>query len=268
LISKNLALFSIIFVLILSACSTSPKTVAPTSPVIEATEKVEPVIVQSTMTIAPTEIPDLPTETSIPEPTPTILPEGVLFRDDFENALQPGWTWENQNDQRWSITKDGKLQIIGESDNLLHDGWQSNLLWATLPAGDFNVDVHLIADPKVNFQQAAIFLFEDADNYVTINRGFCAPCGGSGIYMDYKISKDWGNYHKIIKETDVYLRLQSKEHVISGYYAIEPGKWIRLGRFGKYFEFKKVGLGVSNVGNESFDLIGQYDWFEINQAKK
>lgn len=272
-IIKRIFVFCIFFILLISACSTSPQTVAPTTPAVSATDKVEPAIAQPALTIAPTESPILPTATSVSKatsevkPISTAFPEGVFFRDDFVRELQPGWTWENENKDRWSITDDGKLQIIGEGDYLLKNGHQNNLLWHGLPEGDFRIDTHIFADPKENFQQAAIFLFENPENYVTINRGFCGPCGGSGIYMDYKISGDWGNYHVSTTKTDLYLRLESKNKTISGYYAIEPEKWIRLGRVGNFFKFSKAGLGISNAGSKNFDLVARYDWFEISKAK-
>ena len=33
-----------------------------------------------------------------------------------------------------------------------------------------------IAAPDSNFQQAAIFLYEDTHSYMAINRGYCEPC--------------------------------------------------------------------------------------------
>ncbi len=183
---------------------------------------------ESTETPVPTETP-APTET--PKPTNTPLPEGVLFRDDFEGELQPDWEWENENSDKWTVTDDGWLQIIGEHDDLLYTNQQNNLLWHPLPTGDFVITVHLKTKPFDNFQQTAIFIYEDADNYVTINRGYCDLCqtGGGGFYMDYKIAGQIGNYNVATDAEDGYLRLESKDDVISGYYATSPEQWERLG---------------------------------------
>jgi len=219
--------------------------------------------VPPTNTSLPTNTP-LPTET--PKPTMTPLPVGVLFRDDFEGELQSGWEWENENPAKWTFTDDGWLQIIGEYNSLLGENQQNNLLWYSLPAGDFVVTVHLKTKPFENFQQAAIFIYEDPENYVTINRGYCDPCstGGNGFYMDYKIGGEWGGYKAKTDSEDVYLRLESKGNTISGYYATVPDQWERLGRFGNFFQFRKVGIGVSNV-RASNDVVGLFDYFEISQ---
>jgi purine nucleosidase/pyrimidine-specific ribonucleoside hydrolase len=213
-----------------------------------------------------------PAATDTPEVVmaPSITPERLLFRDDFNVVLQPGWTWENENSQRWTITADGWLQILGEDNALLYGQLQSNLVWRAIPSGDFAITVHLIAEPITNFQQATIYLYENLENYIAINRGFCGFCltGGSGIYMEYKIDGQFGSYKMDFQEADVYLKLVSEEHTISGYYAKAPDQWERLGRFGNYFTFKKVGLGVTNSdmeGDDAADLTGLFDYFEITR---
>jgi beta-xylosidase len=248
---------------ILSACQSAVAGIPTAAGMPTATTLPSATPVPPTNTPISTETP-LPTET--PKPTTTPLPAGVLFRDDFEGGLQPGWEWENENPDKWTITDDGWLQIIGEQDTLLGGAnRQSNLLWYPLPDGDFFITVHLKTKPFANFHQAAIFIYEDSMNYVTINRGYCdlCPTGGNGFYMDYKISGQWGSYRVATQAEDVYLRLESKGNIISGYYATEPEQWKRLGRFGNYFQFKKVGIGVSNVGAAE-DVVGRFDYFEIS----
>ncbi len=212
---------------------------------------------------APTEIPE-PTEAPLP-PTYTPLPEGVLFRDDFDGELQPGWEWDNEDTNKWEITDDGWLKIVGGADSLLGDGTQKNLLWRDLPSGDFEISVHLRANPSENFHQATIYIYENPDNYIAINRGYCDICetGGGGFYMEYKIDQAWGAYQMATDAEDIYLRMESNDKILSGYYATEEGQWERLGRFGDYFEFSKVGIGVTNIHAESI-VTGYFDYFEIS----
>lgn len=232
----------------------------------------EPVITSTAIPIIPTNTEVPPTSTSVPTATiePTATPEGQIFRDDFDGQLQPGWRWENENPQKWSITNDGFLQIVGEDPTLLNGEKQSNLLWRDLPEGNYAIIVHLKAKLFANFQQAAIFLYEDPENYITINHGYCDFCktGGEGIYMDYKVGGQLGTYAASFSGEEVYLKLESKDNVISGYYATSPDEWVRLGRFANIFQFKNVGIGVSNCGSESSSnsiVTGQYDYFAIMQ---
>ena len=269
----------IIVIMFLAAGCQPAATPAPS----EAPVETSPVTFQNTNTIEPPATqPPLPTatleptETAVPTRTltativPTSTPEYLIFRDDFEGSLQPEWTWENEKPDCWSFTSDGWLEIKGEDTGLLYGQQQSNLLWTDLPDSAYAITVHLKAAPIANFAQATIYLYENLDNYVAINRGFCGPCstGGNGIYMEYKIGDQAGAYMVPFSETDLYLMLEDKDNVISGFYATSPEQWERLGRFGNYFKFKRVGLGVTNEdqkGAHAEDLVGSFDYFEIRK---
>ena len=212
---KILLITGIIVIMFLAAGCQPAATPAPSEAPVEAT----PVTVQNTNTIEPsaTQPPPPtatlePTETAVPTQTltatsvPTSTPEYLIFRDDFEGSIRPEWTWENEKPDRWSITADGWLQIAGEDTGLLYGQQQSNLLWTDLPDSAYAITVHLKAAPIANFAQATIYLYENLDNYVAINRGFCGPCptGGNGIYMEYKIGDQAGAYMVPFTETDLY----------------------------------------------------------------
>ena len=51
---------------------------------------------------------------------------------------------------------------------------------------DFAVTAHLVGDPQENFPQANNAVYEDYDNYIVLNIGFCSMCveGGDGFYME------------------------------------------------------------------------------------
>lgn len=42
--------------------------------------------------------------------------------------------------------------------------------------------------------------------------------------MEYKINNQSGTYQKAIDADDVYLRLESKENLLSGFYATDAGE--------------------------------------------
>ncbi len=203
-------------------------------------------------------------------PVPTFTPENLIFRDDFSTALQPGWSWENEVADRRMFTQDGWLRILAGDNALLYGEKQFNLLWRDLPSGDFVITTHINTAPYADFHQTTMYLYEDKNNFVAINRGFCGPCvpGGNGVYMEYKIGGGSGAYKQALKETDVYLRLESKKNVITEYYAVGPDQWQRLGRFGNYFVFKRVGLGATNADGKASinaNLIALFDYFEISR---
>ena len=63
------------------------------------------------------------------------------------------------------------------------------------------------------------------------------------------------------------MQLEFKDDVITANYSFEPGAWERLGRFGNFFKFNRVGLGASNIDMEgrNEDLVAMYDYFEITK---
>ncbi|MBC8507877.1 MAG: hypothetical protein ISR58_14885 [Anaerolineales bacterium] len=207
-----------------------------------------------------------------PEPTP--LPEGVLFRDDFDGYFQPGWSWINENPEKWDIVKfedETWFQIIADKPGGL--AVQSNTLMRPLPDGDFVITAHVVANPRQNFHQANIFIFEDETNFIRLNLGFCDLCGlptGHGYFMETIIDNNpFGDVYAVprgAEDTDVYLRLVNENDMIIGYYATELGEWNRIGRFGNFFDFKSVGLGATNSVPEEWDvedIEALFDYFEI-----
>ncbi|GAB4483115.1 MAG: hypothetical protein Kow00124_32380 [Anaerolineae bacterium] len=206
-----------------------------------------------------------------PEPTP--LPAGTLFRDEFNGPLLDGWTWINEESDRWSFTGDGMLEIVGGNPAFYSEGGYGliNFLTRELPEGDFAITTHVIADPNENFHQATIYIFEDASNYIALNTGFCGPCsvGGPGFFMETFIDNNpFGNAFMLPRDagaTDVYLRLVNQGGSVTGYYALEPGNWVEVGSFGNFFDFKLVGLGATNSGNPADDIVARFDYFEITE---
>jgi hypothetical protein len=231
---------------------------------------------------SPATMPPHPTNTSLPTPTLTIKPavliipttqsENLIFRDDFSGSLQPGWYWENEDPEKWSFTDDGWLQITAEDPNLLKEGKQTNILWRNLPEGDFAIIVHLKAAPTADSQQAAIFVYQDADHYLALYRCFCSTDGAplQSIVAEHKLTEyDHGSGLAAYSDDDVYLKLEIKNNVINNYFAKPPGKWAGMMDWGNsksHVRFTKVGIGVSNGGSEAREnaiLVGQFDYFEI-----
>lgn len=62
--------------------------------------------------------------------------------------------------------------------------------------------------------------------YIAFNQGICDICetGVGGFFMEYKINNQSGTYQKAIDADDVYLRLESKENLLSGFYATDAGE--------------------------------------------
>jgi hypothetical protein len=264
---KHATLLLVIALMIAGCASAGAPTAAP-----EIQEPAEPAPTEVPPTIAPTEAPtDIPTE--VP-PMATPLPEGVLFRDDFNGSLQSGWTWRHEDPSRWSFIENGWLEIVADNVSLfMEDGDMVNFLTRDLPAGEFEIIAHVQADPDESFEQATIFIFEDEDNYIALNIGYCGVCSvaGPGFFMETIIENNpFGDAYQLPREastTEVTLRLVNNGESIIGYYALPGGEWQRVGAFGHFFDFNSVGLGAtnSNLNGVEEDLVARFDYFEIRQ---
>ena len=254
--------------LVFSGCGSSPEEQAVTDTPLPPLETPAPT---STPLPAPTSTP-----TSVP-PTPTVaatatntpLPEGVIFRDDFNGSLQPGWRWELEEPSRWTFVEMGGeqwLQLTGSSG-------RSNVLMRELPVGNFALSAHVVADSRMNFHQANIFVFDDVENYVAVNTGYCGICpvGGPSYFME-TVTTGGGapsHHYEAPREsnvTEVYLKIEVVDNVISGYYATSPDDWIRIGRFGNFFELNSIGLSATNSSppeGTPEDIVAQFDYFEV-----
>jgi hypothetical protein len=257
-------IIAVLLLVLLTACGGAPAvTEAPIVP---------------TDTSIPTEEPTIqPTETYTPEPTatattaPTATPEGQIFHDDFSGGLMEGWTWQEEKPDRWTFTSDGWLEIRGEDPGLLSSGHQSNLLCRPAPEGDYQITIHVFAETFANFQQATLYVYQDADNYIALNKGFCdrsfCMSMGSAMFMEYKMAGSLGSYKTKTDDPDVFIRLVVAGTSIIGYYAFEPDAWQKFGSIGNFIKNPNICLGVTNLdeaGAYSDDLTGRFDYIDIS----
>lgn len=196
--------------------------------------------------------------------------QGPIFRDDFNGYLNPDWKWQNEDASHHKVNEDGWLEITGGSENILAGEQQTNLLWTSLPEGDFVISIHLKSQPLFDFQQAGILLSDDSGQYVSLSRGYCMQCvlGGSGVFLVYNFKGDRVMYASATDATDLYLMLICAGGVVSGFYATEAGRWLQVASLSNGFRFYHAGLSVTNdsAWNEGLDVIGMFDFFEIRPA--
>ena len=216
-----------------------------------------------------------PPPTAEPTAEPTATPMGQIFRDDFVVDLQPGWTWVNEVPENHSISTEG-LRIISDDACLLGAGFQNNLLIRDAPQDiSFTVETKLTADTQSNFQQASLFLYEDAQNYYSVNRGYCGICHtqGDGIFSDYMFHNEMSFNFKGIKidTDDVYLKLEVDREGkwLINYYATEAEQWIQLRKVPLLIDVQKIAIGSGNCDGGQFEdnLTAFFDYVEIKELE-
>jgi beta-xylosidase len=242
--------------LVLSSCST-PQTPAPTEPP-APTSTAAPTLPP---TPAPTAAPTLaPTATVEPSPTP----DPVLFKDDFDSALQPGWQWTRENPKYWNLDKNpGWLEIINRTGYVTKNS-QENILLREAPSGNFEIITRIKFKPGKNFQFAGLTIFEDKANFLAFGRAFCSYCIGDGFYMDlYKASKlDGSNFAKPAPQTDtVYLSLMKTRDMYQSFYSENGTDWTPIGT--KKSDMKPAYVGLVSGQGTSAKIPSDFDYFII-----
>lgn len=197
----------------------------------------------------------------------------VIFRDNFNEVLADGWTWHDEDKSAWRITNDGQLQIVaGDATLLSTENGQSNVLLRDSPFGNFEIVARVSARPIVDFQQAAILIYQDDDNFVAINRGYCSPCVGDAVYLDNEVDGDPSSSYGIgfpTDATELYLRLVRENDIFTALFSLDGETWTEVGRIHRMLWPLKVGLSASNADltEQDDDLIAKFDYFIIREVR-
>ncbi len=264
---KHFLSICLILVLLLAACGPAvPPTASSPAP---QTEEVA-AIPTATETAPPT---------ATPSQTPTPAP--VIFLDEFDGTLGEGWSWQNEDPERWSFTPEGWLALTAANPGFFSEqgSQQVNLLRRPAPQGDFVVTTRLSTTPDENFQQAGIFIIADDFNYAAILNAFCQFClpdsGGHGFFMEAFKAGQYaaaGMAQGAPQVEEVFLRLvyHAEERQIEGFYALAPDEWKALGTIEGLPEPQMIALGAGNSpGPEGVteDLLAFYDYFEVSRIE-
>lgn len=65
--------------------------------------------------------------------------------------------------------------------------------------------------------------------------------------MEYKMWGSSGAYSFCVVQSDLYLRLASIGHTISGYYSLDSEDWVRVGGIENYLPSAVIGLEATNA---------------------
>jgi beta-xylosidase len=214
-----------------------------------------------------TPVPPTPTMEAQPTPLPSPTPDPVIFRDDFNGALEIGWQWVREERNFWSLTNNpGWLEIMAGSGYVIHED-VSNLLVRTAPNGDFELETRMKFKPTSNFQIAGLLIFESVADHMLFGRAYCdkLACADDGYYFDLITGGVYlsENYARGAAETaTVYFRLRSEGDEFTGYVSEDGLEWRVIGTHTSKMNPLYVGLMVGQV-DRSEPIPAQFDYFMI-----
>jgi hypothetical protein len=191
----------------------------------------------------------------------------VLFRDDFNGTMAPGWTWIRQNSATWSLT--GTALRIELEYGDLWENWTNNcrnlLVRAAPDADTCTIETHLSASLVANINQALIVLYGNDDNYLR----FGLLKLSTGLYVNHvheiagspqpQTSTLYGN-------GDVYLRIRKTGSSASMFFSSDGWNWQQ------HAAIASLNFTVSSVGLVAFDgsepasaSVANYDYFQVTR---
>lgn len=92
----------------------------------------------------------------------------VLFTDDFDTKLQPGWQWVREDKEEWRI-RGGELQVRSQHGRIWGGNDAKNLLLVgPLKSRNMAARVSVVHQPKEKYEQAGPLWYIDDDNFVKL----------------------------------------------------------------------------------------------------
>ena len=213
-----------------------------------------------------------PTASPLPT-TPTFTPSPVIFRDDFNGLLDPGWTWVNEDPKAWNLAAFPGFLQIQLSAGSVSSGYLTNMLLTPLPSGNVQVTTGFTFRGSENNQFAGLIFYRSGEDFLQVGRGFCRlsypNCVRSGIYVqrfengNLSLPNDAAPYSAY---EPFFLRLARQGNKYSIETSGDGQAWYRFAEYALEFEPTHVGLiAGQNLGDP---IAALFDFFEISQISE
>jgi len=198
---------------------------------------------------------------------PAIAEGAVLFRDDFNGAMEPGWTWIRENPSTWSLTGTS-LRIELEYGDLWQ-GWTNNcrnLLVRPAPGTNhYTIELKLDATLVAPVNQAHILLYLNDDNYVRF--GLSVSRSDGQIYRTVVHEVGGSIVHHVFSvygSGSIFLRVVREGQGAQLYYSSDGNSWdLHYTISDLLFTNDRVGLVAFDGSEPSSSSVADYDYFQI-----
>lgn len=210
-----------------------------------------------------------------PDAAPTGQPgPSTTFRDDFDGALDPGWSWYQGEAPGWTLSNmPGWLRLNLSTGSFFGDLPPSNLLIRPAPSGDFDLKAWVRFSPVRNFELAGLVVVFDEASVLQFGRGFCevpagpTSCIGDGLYFDsiQNGSPVGGNFAtQSFLGVDYLLRLQRQGNSYDAAYSTDGSSWVPLGSH--TVDRPPVSMGLIAAQAETPGNFADFDYVEITDG--
>jgi hypothetical protein len=115
-------------------------------------------------------------------------------------------------------------------------------------------------NPIQNFQNAALLVYQDDDNYISLERSY-----GFGNNSEF-ILEQGGVSTFIVSAntaTTTYLRIIKRGNTYTGLSSFDGATWNVMGQFNAMLSSPKIGLGTGNGGSGGTEIPADFDFVKV-----
>jgi beta-xylosidase len=188
------------------------------------------------------------------------------WTDDFNSPLLDSrWSWVREDLTHWSLTSSpNNLRIISQAGNLFGTGAgtndQKNILLTNAGTSDFQVTTKVSFNPTQSFQNAALMVYQDDDNYISLERVYAFGNGSEFILEQGGVPTFTVSANTA---TTIYLRIIKRGDTYSGLSSFDGATWNTIRQFNAMFSSPKIGLGAGNGGGVLTEIPADFDFVEV-----
>ncbi|HEY72641.1 MAG TPA: hypothetical protein G4N99_05150 [Thermoflexia bacterium] len=201
--------------------------------------------------------------------TALVKPAPIPVVHDFDDTLESGWAWINEDPAHWSLTEvPGTLRIVSQAGSISDDLQDAqNVLVRDAPAGHFDTMTKVAFSPASDSQNATIFVQMDDGRLISLSRGYCQEgndpsCVGSGVYFD---GSDLGCARVGVSTSSevVHMMLRKAGNSYIGY-LLSEGDWVQVGRcFDATVTPISIGLTATSGESGAPEIPAGFDSFTL-----
>jgi beta-xylosidase len=184
--------------------------------------------------------------TDTPQPLPSGAPAYVRGQsDEFDSKEldRRRWMVFSEDPTRWKF-ENGKLAIQTDDGDVFENRSDlSNLFLEEAPLGDFDVTTRVVIDPKQDYQQAFLTLWQDHNNFAKIT--FVHTHGGKRIEIGVEKDEKYQSHrHEILDATEVWLQIKRRGESIEFLSSTDGKKFVSVETQQVALRDLKVGIGA------------------------
>jgi hypothetical protein len=182
--------------------------------------------------------------------------------DEFEDAfLNAGWEWiDPKGDSYFSLTDiPGSLMItVSGPDHDLYENLNAPRLLQNVQ-GDFTVTTMVTIYPEYNYQAAGLLYWQDADNYVRLERTLV-----SGIDLLYRIRGEYKAVEISFFTSPTFLMFEMSGLTLQGFYSEDGDNWTSIEPVQvPLSSHAQIGIDVVNEWQDN-SITAYFDYFKFS----